>query len=140
MVAARIACPACHRMKNVSSTGSVVWKASTLTCAECHEGPRAEQVRAYQEDLETPLSNLRLEVQRVRTGLESADMDEDKSAAVSGQLDDLEKDLDFLGAANGIHNVHYATSLTRAVLDQVTLLCVQLELDRPKITLPELIE
>ena len=138
MVAARIACPACHRLKNVSSTGTVIWKASTLTCAECHEGPRANQVRSYQLELETALSNLRLEVQRVRTELESAEMDADKSAAVAEQLINLEKDLDFLGAANGIHNVHYATSLTRAVLDKVTILCVQLEIKRPKITLPEL--
>jgi nitrate/TMAO reductase-like tetraheme cytochrome c subunit len=140
MVAARIACPACHRQKKISSTGTVTWEASIATCAECHEGPRADQVRTYQRELDSALSELRLEARKIRTALESADFDEGKLATMSAQLVDVEKDLDFLGAANGIHNVHYATSLTQAVLDQVILLSVQLELGRPMITLPELME
>jgi hypothetical protein len=140
MVAARIACPACHRQKTVSSTGTVTWEASIATCAECHEGPRADQVRTYQRELDTALSELRSEVKKIRSAMESADFNDEELAAMSAQLVDAEKDLDFLGAANGIHNVHYATSLTQAVLDQVILLSVQLELGRPMITLPELME
>jgi hypothetical protein len=140
MIVSRVACRACHRMKQVSATGTVLWKASTLTCAECHDDATVEQIKSYQQEMKTALSDLHAHVARVRTALESGELDTNKSSAMTARLDDLEDDLEFLSVANGIHNIHYATSLTQAVLEQLTSLCVELEIDRPKVMLPEMTE
>lgn len=144
MVAARLACSACHRRRTVSSTGSVLWEASTATCAECHDRALSGRLRTHYDRLLASLSDLRAAVPDVREAVAEAkldfDRDEDRLAAISARLDDVAADLDFLEVANGIHNVHYATTLTRAVLEELTSICVELELSRPTITIPQWIE
>jgi len=140
MVVARVACRACHRMQEVSTTGSVLWKASILTCAECHDDRTIGRVKSHHQEMETALSDLHSDVARVREALKSGDLDRDHLSAITARLEDLEDDLDFLSVGKGVHNVHYASSLTEAVLEQLTSLCVELKIDRPKITLPELME
>jgi hypothetical protein len=140
MVISRVACRACHRMQEVSTTGSVLWKASVLTCVECHEDTTIERVKSHHEEMDAALSDLRSDVERVRAALKSGDLDEARMSVARARLEDVEDDLEFLSVGNGIHNLHYASSLTKAVLEQLTALCVELKIDRPKTTLPELME
>lgn len=138
MTVARVACRACHRMKQVSPTGTVLWKASTLTCAECHDETTVERIKTHHQEMATALSALQEDVARIRAALRSSELDEARRSAITARLDDAKDDLEFLGVANGIHNVHYAASLTQAVLDQLISLCTELKIDWPKTTLPEL--
>lgn len=140
MSAVRVDCRACHRMQEVSATGSVLWKASVLTCAECHDDGIIDRVKLYHNDMQTALSDLQAEVGRLREALRDGDLAEDRLADATSRLDDLDDDLEFLSVGKGIHNVHYASSLTAAVLEQLRSLCAELEIDLPNITLPELVE
>ena len=137
MLAVRIACPSCHRVKDSSSTGTVIWQASFEMCIHCHDASLAESLEAHYDRLEDSLSEIDSAVQRVRAALDSAELEEVQAAAIRAQLVNLRHDLDFLRVGNGIHNIHYAGTLARAVAEQVSSLCRQLEVEEPKVVLPE---
>ncbi|MCP5117195.1 MAG: hypothetical protein GY953_40740 [bacterium] len=137
MATARIACASCHQVKEVSSTGTVLWKASLEKCADCHDDSAAQEFPSYYETLRASLSDLEFVADRVRTALDSADLDADRSAAIGVQLDNLLHDVDFLRVGNGIHNIHYANTLTRALVDQLSSLCSELNITEAKVTSPQ---
>jgi nitrate/TMAO reductase-like tetraheme cytochrome c subunit len=137
MNVARIACPSCHRIKEVSPTGTVLWKASTETCIDCHDEADTEQLRVYHEQLRASLVDIDATLRRVREALASAALDATQAAAIKERLKRLQSDLDFLRVANGIHNIHYASTLTHALVDQLASLCGELDMDVPKAALPE---
>ena len=137
MTATRIACQSCHRAKQLSATGTVLWKASMETCAGCHDPDVADRLQLYCATLRSSLADVEVTFQQVRDAFSSADLAEDRTAAISQQLDELQHDLDFLRIGNGIHNIHYADSLTRMLVEQLSGLCRELEIDEPQITLPE---
>ena len=56
---------------------------------------------------------------------------------MGAELDDLQADLSFLRVGNGAHNIHYASSLTRMLLDQLATLCHELKIAEPEVTLPD---
>ena len=140
MAAARIACPACHRVKEVSSTGTVLWKASIAVCGECHDAATTARIQTHHQEVQEALVSLRSELQRVRKALEPSKLAADRRDKVRAQLDQWENDVGFLCAANSIHNIHYATTLMRAVAEQLTALCKELKIDEPKIAIPEMTE
>ena len=86
------------------------------------------------------LSEIESNIHRARAALDSAELDEDRSTANRALLDDLQDDLDFLRVANSVHNVHYASALTDALLDGLSKLCRELEITEPMIALPETME
>ena len=49
---------------------------------------------------------------------------------------DLNDDLQFIRVGNSIHNMHYANSLIRAVVDKLRAICRELKIAEPTINLP----
>jgi nitrate/TMAO reductase-like tetraheme cytochrome c subunit len=137
MTSVRIACDSCHRSKERSATGAVLWSASMESCASCHDPETADRLRLYHATLQSSLADLEAKFAEVRGAAAAADLPDDRQTEIRRQLDDLQHDLDFLRAGNGIHNIHYADTLTRALVDQLSAVCRELELDEPQITLPE---
>ena len=58
-------------------------------------------------------------------------------AALSQRLLDLQHDVRFLHAGNDIHNSHYASELTAKLVEELTALYRDLQLDPPDVQLPE---
>ena len=140
MAVARISCPSCHKVKEISPTGTILWKASAQVCTMCHEASAAERLQAYHKQLEDVISEIESSMGRARTALDSAELDADRLAANRARLDRFQDDLDFLRVADCVHNVHYASALTDAILDGLSKLCRDLEIAEPKVTLPETME
>jgi len=136
MLATRLDCQSCHRVKEESVTGTVLKRASYEVCLTCHDSSDAERLHAYHEQLNAVLPELENNIQRVRQTLKSAALDAERMKTVVAELKTLEDDLNFLQAANGIHNTHYAGTLTRALVDKLTALCRELQIDEPDITVP----
>jgi nitrate/TMAO reductase-like tetraheme cytochrome c subunit len=137
MVSARITCVTCHRFKQVSPTGTVLWKASTESCNDCHDESQAEMIKESQRSLVESLDAIESAVDRIRTAVPDADLDADKVQEIEEVLRQAQDDLNFLRVGNGIHNVHYATTVNRTVLERLSLICRQLEIPEPDVTLPE---
>ncbi len=137
MASARITCITCHRFKEVSPTGTVLWKASIETCDACHDESQAEVIRDSQLSLIDSLSEIESAIDRIRTALPDADLDEDKAEEIDELLSQAQDDLNFLRAGNGVHNIHYATTINRTVLERLSSICRQLEIAEPDVTLPE---
>ena len=51
MTVTRVTCRTCHRVKEVTPTGAVLWKASAQVCSMCHEASEADRLRSYHEAL-----------------------------------------------------------------------------------------
>ncbi len=71
-----------------------------------------------------------------RKALPTAKLPEDRTAAIAKDLDRIQSDLEFLRKGNDIHNIHYASKLTRVLLEQTQKLCRELKVPEPKIVLP----
>ena len=69
--------------------------------------------------------------------VDSARLPADRSAEVSRQLDDLQYDLDFLRVSNGAHNIHYADAITRSLVEQLSSLTQELNIENLELELPE---
>lgn len=104
----------------------------------CHDASAAERVESYDEQLKELLSTIQSEIQRIRAALQSAELDEDRLTLMESRLTDLQDDLNFLRVANSIHNIHYASTLTQALLDGLASLCRELEIPEPEAALPEM--
>jgi hypothetical protein len=136
MLTVRVECRTCHRTKEVSATGTVLWKASAEACTACHEASAAPKLESYRTALEAALKEMEATHQRIREALKAAALPEDEAAKVTAQLGTVQHDLEFLRAANGVHNIHYATTLTTALRDRLQELCRELKIAEPKIVLP----
>ena len=58
MAVAGIACPSCHQVKEISPTGTVLWRASTAICTQCHDEAATERLRARHEQLQGSLADI----------------------------------------------------------------------------------
>jgi predicted CXXCH cytochrome family protein len=137
MPTARVECRSCHRFKEVSPTGTVLWRASAEVCATCHDASAAKRLESYHQQLRATLADFEATFPRIRTALKSAGLDQGRSAAVTAELDALQADLNFLRAANDIHNIHYAAALMRALWERLGSLCRELKIPGPKAALPQ---
>jgi nitrate/TMAO reductase-like tetraheme cytochrome c subunit len=135
MWAARVGCPTCHRVKEVSNTGSVLWKSSAEVCSMCHEATETERLQKYHEQLRAALPALEDGVGRARKALSSAELPSDRAEAIPKELDAVEHDLAFLRVGNDIHNIHFASKLELKLLDRIAAVCKELKIDEPKIEL-----
>ncbi len=132
MIATRIDCRSCHRVKEASVTGTVLWKSSGKMCVMCHDASEVEQLIADQKERASSLSDVHDVIDRIGKALKSAKLDDNRKVAIKAQLSDLQHDLDFLQAGNGIHNIHYATTLTRTLREQISTLGRELKIEKAK--------
>jgi nitrate/TMAO reductase-like tetraheme cytochrome c subunit len=136
MLGTRIGCTACHRFKEVSSTGSVLWRASAEVCSTCHEAAGVERLRHYHESLRASLPELQAGLKEVRAKLAAAKLPADRPAKIAAELDRLERNLDFVRKANDIHNIHYAGMVLHQIKDDLDKTCRELKAPPPKVQLP----
>lgn len=136
MLNTRVGCRTCHRLMNVSATGSVLWKSSDDVCAACHERSEVEKLRLVHEQMRASLPVIQAALERLREALGKAKLDEKQAAALKARLEDLQHDLNFLRVGNDIHNTHYAATLNRTLVDQVSELARKLGVPPPSVTLP----
>jgi predicted CXXCH cytochrome family protein len=136
MAVAGLSCPSCHQVREVSATGTVLWRASTAVCSQCHDEAATQRLKARHEQLKSSLAELEAELVRAREAVTGASLDEQRTTQVKQRLRDLEDDLQFLRVGNSIHNMHYADSLTVALLDKLRAICRELNIAEPTIELP----
>ena len=136
MAVAGISCPSCHRVKEVSPTGTVLWRASTAICNECHDKEAAERLLARHQQLQGSLSDIDASLSRARDAVSGANLDAAQTAQITQQLQDLNHDLQFLRVGNSIHNIHYANALVNALVEKLRGVCRELNVAEPTINLP----
>lgn len=138
MLTARVECRACHRVKQVSPTGTVIWKASADVCTSCHSPAVADELLAYHDQMRDALERLASAAQEVRAAVEVTNLKIERFREIQVRVGKIEHDLAFLKVANGIHNIHYANTLTRVLLEELIKLSKDLEIPEPEVTLPEI--
>ena len=136
MMVSRVSCRTCHSFKEVSPSGAVLWKASAQVCSMCHDAAQVERLRSYHEALRAALPEMESALLGVRKALAPAKLSADRAAAISKDIDRIQSDLTFLRRGNDIHNIHYASKLAQAMLEQLTALCRELKVPEPKVVLP----
>jgi predicted CXXCH cytochrome family protein len=129
-------CQSCHQHKATSESGDELWRASYEVCMQCHDAAANERLLARHEQLNESLSALEADLARVHEAISAANFEEPRSAEITQQIRDLEDDLQFLRVGNSIHNLHYADSLSRVLMDNVRNLCRELDIPEPAIELP----
>ena len=132
MLTIRLECKSCHRAKEVSATGTVLWKGSADACAMCHDASQVTKLMSYHSQMRAALagnwSNPRARCERPWNQPLAAN----RVAAIQTELNDIEHDFDFLRAANDIHNIHYASKLNQTLLQRLSSLCRELKITEPK--------
>ena len=136
MASAGIACPSCHQAKEISPTGTVLWRASTAICSQCHDAAATNRLQARHEQLKNSLGDIEAGLSRAREAVGVASLDETQKSEITQRLRDLEDDLQFLRVGDSIHNMHYADSLTRALVDRLLAICRALNIAEPTVNLP----
>ena len=136
MVATRADCQTCHRVKDVSPNGTVLWKGSAEICGMCHDAAEVGKLQAYHVQLRASLPELESSLSRLREALASAKLTPERSAAAAAELDNLQHDLAFLRTGNDIHNFHYAAKLSQVLVERISALCRELQVAEPKVALP----
>jgi hypothetical protein len=137
MLNVRVECRTCHRFKREGTKGEVIWKASIESCGACHEASALPALKTYQDQLQSSLAAMQSAAKRAREALSSATVPHAQAAALDSQLADVEHDLAFLHAANGIHNLHYASSLAGGILKRLSDVCRELKIPTPQAVLPQ---
>jgi hypothetical protein len=67
----------------------------------------------------------------------AANLDGTRASDIAGRLRDLEADLQFLRVGNSIHNMHYADSLVRALVENLRAVSGALNIEAPAIEMPQ---
>lgn len=75
-------------------------------------------------------------VANLRQALDNANVGASRRAEIEQQLLDIADDVKFLRIGNGIHNIHYASSLTDGIVGKLSELCDVLRIDPPDVKLP----
>ena len=137
MAASRIACPTCHRVEETLTGGEVLMKALIERCTACHDVDEVDELHQYHERINEVVTKMDESLPVIRAALNSAKLDALRVAVLRSTMSDVEDDLRFLRIGNGIHNLHYAGSLTRSVITKLESLCHELNIEPPGIELPE---
>lgn len=143
MAVAGMSCTSCHTAKETTEAGTVVWRASTTACSQCHDEAATERLAAQFASLESALDELGGDVKRAHNALAASELDEPGKTEISQRLQDVEADLQFLRVGNSIHNMHYADSLIQALIEKLRSVCRDLGIEEPTPNLPagtELVE
>jgi predicted CXXCH cytochrome family protein len=134
---ARIACPSCHQVKETSVTGTVLWRASTAVCTQCHDEAATERLLTRHGQLKDTMADIEAGLSRAREALTAATLDEKQKTEFTQRLRDLGDDLQFVRVGNSIHNMHYADSLVQALVNNLRAISRDLDIAEPTIHLPE---
>lgn len=140
MMSSRVACRACHRIREVSSTGTVLWRASAEVCTACHSSTAAEKLQAYTQQMSAALSDLEEAIERVQTAIADLDLEPAELADLRSKINKIEHDTNFLKIGNGIHNIHYASTLARVLFKEIADVCREVGIPEPTNTLPEKVD
>ncbi len=140
MTVVGVACRTCHRFEDKESPKGTLWRASAEACVACHDASAAPKLLAYETELKAAIKEMESAAGRLDKALKASSLDQRESEAVASQLEAVKHDLNFLRVGNGIHNIHYATTLTGRLLERVLALCRQLKVAEPKATLPRRVE
>jgi nitrate/TMAO reductase-like tetraheme cytochrome c subunit len=135
MTVSRLGCPTCHKVKEVSSSGTVLWKASLQVCTNCHTALEVNKLQLYHKSLRSSLPAIEEGIVRSRKALLSSALEPDRIKIITSELDKIQHDLSFLSTANDIHNIHYASKLEEVLIERVSALCVELGIEAPKVTI-----
>ncbi len=131
----RVGCPTCHRFKEVSATGTVLWKSSVSVCTMCHDAAEVDRLKAYHAELRGALPALQDGIDRARKAMAGAELQPDRIESITKELDSIERDLSFLRAGDDIHNIHFAGKLEQTLLDRISVICGELKIDKPAVTI-----
>jgi predicted CXXCH cytochrome family protein len=137
MAVAGMSCPSCHRAQGRTAEGTVLWRASTAVCTQCHDEAATERLLSAHEKLKGTLASIKVALLHAREAAAAASLPEAQNTDISQRLRALDDDLKFLRVGNSIHNMHYADSLIRALVDKLTAIFRELNIAEPKIDLPE---
>ena len=137
MAAVGITCSACHREKETSAAGTVLWKASTAVCLQCHDEAAKDRVVVIHSQLQGSLTKIATELSRAHEAVAGANLNETEKAQIGKQLRDLDDDLRFVQVGDSIHNIHYANSLLQALVDKLRAVGRELNIPEPAIELPK---
>jgi predicted CXXCH cytochrome family protein len=132
----RVECKSCHKAEEVSSTGTLLRKATTKMCTLCHDAATVERLETYHAQVRAMLPELTATIRRIREALPSAAIAADRRADLAVELKNLQHDLDFVRVGNDVHNVHYAAKVNQSVVSQITAICREVNVPAPKVTLP----
>jgi predicted CXXCH cytochrome family protein len=136
MAGAGVACPSCHQVQEISATGTILWRASTAICTQCHDEAATERLQAHHERLKASLADIETALSRAGEAVPAAGLDASRAAEVNQRLRDLSDDLQFLRVGNSIHNMHYADSLIRALVENLRTISRDLNITEPAIDIP----
>jgi nitrate/TMAO reductase-like tetraheme cytochrome c subunit len=136
MTITRVGCPTCHRVKEVSATGTVLWKSSASVCTMCHEAAEVEKLKAYHAELRAALPDIQAGIDRARAALKSAELAPGRAETLAKELDAVQNEFSFLRVGNDIHNIHFAGKLEQSLLDRVSAACRELKIEPPKAAIP----
>jgi predicted CXXCH cytochrome family protein len=137
MAVAGLSCRTCHQESVTTATGSTLWKASTEVCSQCHDAAATDRVLVRHEQLKESMAAIEAGLTRAREAVSAANLDATRAAEVAGRLQDLEADLQFLRVGNSIHNMHYADSLVRALVENLRGVSGELNIEAPAIEMPQ---
>jgi nitrate/TMAO reductase-like tetraheme cytochrome c subunit len=140
MVNARITCASCHQTKTVTADGDVLWTASSRTCSYCHDSTVVDRLWEVHATLRESLEVMARRATQLRHELESGRAAGGQREELEQQLSDIEDDVKFLRVGNGIHNIHYAKTLTVELVSKLNELGNRLQLEPIELTLPAHIE
>lgn len=129
MVGARITCGSCHQSKQLTADGNVLWAASSKTCSQCHDSTVVDRLWQIHSALREGLDAMDQCLADLRDELERGDWSMLPRGEIEEQLSDIADDLRFLRVGNGIHNIHYAKTLTSGLIAQLNELCNRLQLE-----------
>ena len=137
MMVSRVSCRTCHSFKEVSPTGAVLWKASAQVCSMCHDAVASGTAPVVSRGIASGVARdgIRASSAYARPSRRPsfpriARRQSARNSIVSSPT------WTFLRRGNDIHNIHYASKLAQAMLEQVTALCRELKVPEPKVVLP----
>lgn len=136
MISARLTCTSCHVEPNVGAGGTVLMTASMQTCATCHDAARIGELQQYSTQMQEAVLQLEATLPKLHETLETAIIPAEQRRELRSELADVQHDLEFLQIGNGIHNIHYASTLTRTVAEKLAAIHQALNLAPPQVTLP----
>lgn len=136
MAASRVACRSCHRVLDVSPTGTMLWTSSADVCSMCHDAAQVSDLLVYQEALGKSLVDIEAALGRAQQARDGTEPTDERRAELDKQLAKLRHDAEFLRIGKGIHNVHYADKLQRVLFDETARLCGELQIEPPSVAIP----
>jgi predicted CXXCH cytochrome family protein len=137
MAMAGLSCRTCHQHSVTTDDGRTLWTASTEVCSQCHDAAATDRVLVRHEQLKDFMTTIEAGLSRAREAIPAAGVDETRGAEITRRLQDLDADLQFLRVGNSIHNMHYADSLVRALVESLRGISRELNIDEPAIELPQ---